>query len=145
MKFPRLILALLFVAACQPVPSAQQAAEHFLDAHYVRMDLVRSHSLASGVAQSKIEREIDLVASLQHPNIVTEFSGEEKPPLPHVHYSLESVRDGEGMKTFQYSLRIQAQGAATALQKEVLLTLREDESGNWGVTNFSDSDALSSP
>jgi hypothetical protein len=136
MKFPRLILALLFVAACQPVPSAQQAAEHFLDAHYVRMDLVRSHSLASGVAQSKIEREIDLVA---------EFSGEEKPPLPHVHYSLESVRDGEGMKTFQYSLRIQAQGAATALQKEVLLTLREDESGNWGVTNFSDSDALSSP
>lgn len=124
---------LLLSSACESLPPSQAAAEQFLDAHYVRMDLNRSHELADSLARVKIAKEMELVAELQ---------GEERPKLPHVHYSQELSRPGDqpDLHTYQYRLRIQAGAVGDALEKLVLLTLRKGEDGEWGVSNFSDGD-----
>ncbi|MFT4571485.1 MAG: hypothetical protein ACI8TX_002722 [Hyphomicrobiaceae bacterium] len=139
---PFLLLFVLILPACRASSPAQASAERFLDAHYVRMNLALSHELAEGVARLKIAKEIELVS---------ELTDQERPTMPRVHYSLQSdslhsEHDGEGAVIFQYRLRIESAGSSSALEKLVLLTVREPVAGEgFVVTNFSDSDVLNAP
>ena len=54
------ILSLL-LSACRPDPSTPRgAAEHFLDAHYVRIDLHAALPYTKDLARHKVEQEIGL-------------------------------------------------------------------------------------
>lgn len=136
--FAALVFASLMVLAaggCNSSDGPQRAAEEFLDAHYVRMDLEESSSLAEGLAVAKIAAETALLAGI---------APDESFERPRVNYSQTERRPGEGSEVFGYTLQIQP-AAGGHFTKQVLLTVRGKEGGGYSVTNFSDRDALIDP
>jgi hypothetical protein len=122
------LLCLAFVAAagCGGDPhSARGVAELFLDAHYVLIDLPRALGHTTGVAQAKVEHEIELTQGLTIDDSVQK---------PTVHYRLvEEHPDGDAASNFLYAADITAGGDSFA--RRWMVTVRRQDVG-WRVTNF---------
>jgi hypothetical protein len=123
-------LALLLVAgglSCRPDPSGPQgAAERFLDAYYVRIDLPAVHAMVVGVARQKIEEEMKLVEG----QVIDETTRK-----PQVRYHLLEERpDGDDAVSFVYRGRITVEDA-DSFERRWLVTVRRRD-GEWHVSNF---------
>ena len=128
-----LVAAVLVVAlpACsKPGSVPRSAAEAFLDAHYVRIDLTAAETLASGLARDKVEKEIALTKG-QEINRET--------LQPRVTYKLQRADETKTVGQYAYELTIRAPGA-DPFHKLVTVTVRSLD-GAWSVTNYSEGDA----
>lgn len=123
------VAALALTACTDPGDSPRAAAEAFLDAHYVRIDLEAARALCIGLALDKLEREIALTAN--NP----EASAMER---PRVTYRMEEGRDAEGRESYAYELTVHPTGT-DAFHKLIVMSLR-DEGGGWRVANYAESD-----
>jgi hypothetical protein len=128
-KVATLLCLALASAACGPDPRTPRgAAEAFLDAYYVRIDLPRARELTSGVARQKVEQEIELTRGQ---------AIDETTRQPHVRYKLLEERPGgaDGVSfVYRGDIRIDD---ADDLERRWLVTVRHDGNG-WTVTNFQD-------
>jgi hypothetical protein len=109
----------------RPAEGARGVAEAFLDAHYVRIDLDGSKALCTGLALSKVEREIELTRDIA--------VGEDT-LKPHVSYKMEREREAPTHAIYAYRLSVRPPGSDPFL-RVVTLTVRGHE-GTWKVANF---------
>lgn len=117
---------LLAVAACTDPASPRGVAEHFLDAHYVQIDLPRALGFTAGVARRKVEQEIGLTAGQ---------SIDASTRAPHVRYRLlEERSDGDASTSYVYEGKISVEDADTFVRRWLVTVRRADE--GWRVTNF---------
>ena len=121
----------LFAAAasvgCRADPStARGTAERFLDAHYVEIDLPAALPYTSGVAQHKVEQEMELVKGVEIDDTTHK---------PIVRYSLVEERpDADGGTKFLYHGRILVEGG-DGFDRRWLVTVRREGDG-YRVTNY---------
>ena len=120
------ILSLL-LSACRPDPSTPRgAAEHFLDAHYVRIDLHAALPYTKDLARHKVEQEIGLT---QGQTI------DETTRKPSVHYTfLEEHPVNADMVNYLYRGSVVVEDA-DRFERRWLVTVRRDDEG-WRVTNY---------
>jgi hypothetical protein len=113
--------------ACRPDPATPRgAAERFLDAHYVHIDLPAALPFTSGLARQKVESEIALVRGV---------TIDESTRKPTVHYTLlEEQPDGADVVHLVYRGRILPEGA-DAFERRWLVTVRREGDG-WRVSNY---------
>lgn len=129
-KLVLLAAALAAAAACHaPSGTPRAAAEGFLDAHYVRIDLEAARPFCVGLALDKLEKEIALLADN------AEAAAIER---PRVTYSMEQGSDTETRAQYAYQLVVHPSGV-DPFHKLVVLSLRNDK-GAWRVSNYSESD-----
>jgi len=122
------LLALLVLAAsCGPDrSSARGAAEAFLDAHYVAIDLERSQEMTSGLARQKVGEEIRLTEGVEIDDATRQ---------PIIRYELLEERpSGDEVAQFLYQASITPEGIDT-FERRWLLTVRHESDG-WRVTNY---------
>jgi hypothetical protein len=114
-------------AGCGPDPStARGAAERFLDAHFVRIDLPAAHALTAGVARHKVEEEIRLTEG-QPIDAATR--------KPMVHYRLlEEHGAGDDGVSFLYQGSVEVEDAE-GIEPRWMVTVRRDGE-RWQVTNW---------
>ena len=124
-----LLLLLVPVACKSPTGSPRAAAEAFLDAHYVRIDLEAARAFCAGLALEKLEREIALLKDHAEPS-----AGER----PRVTYRLEEGNDAAERAQYAYELSVHTTGS-DPFQKLIVMSLR-NEGGGWHVSNYSESD-----
>jgi len=122
---------LLLASGCSRGDAARTAAEHFIDAYYVEANLPKAREEAVGLARSKIEDQVKLLAG-QAPS--------DPGQRPTIHYELlqaqdEAERDRRG---FVFELSIHLDGGEK-LARRTLVTMR-DEGGAWRVANFQELD-----
>ncbi len=116
-------------AACKPAAgTARAAAETFLDAHYVRIELQASFDQSVGLAREKVREELELTAEVEAPEATAK---------PRIHYKQINVREKPGSVSFVYELTISPEGSAP-FTREVMLTVRRGD-GGWKVSNFTES------
>lgn len=123
----RLLALACLLAACRPDPSSPRgAAERFLDAHYVAIDLTAALPLTTGLARSKVEREQALVRGVEI---------DESTRKPQVWYSLLEERPiGDDGVQLLYRGTMHPEGAER-FERRWLVTVRRDTPG-WIVSNF---------
>jgi hypothetical protein len=122
------VLALAcLVAACRPdSTSPRGAAERFLDAHYVAIDLKAALPLTTGLARSKVEREQALVSGVEI---------DETTRKPQVWYKLLEERPiGDDGVQFLYRGTMHPEDAER-FERRWLVTVRRETPG-WIVSNF---------
>lgn len=130
--YASILLTTLVLASCQTSTStARGAAEAFLDAHYVAIDLDASRSMCSGLALDKVEREIELTSKV---------SIEGDTHKPRINYRLDQARESPDRVQFIYELTIRASGLEP-FAKLVMLTLRRSDD-TWSVSNYSEGDPV---
>jgi hypothetical protein len=122
-----LVLAAPLVVGCRPDASTPRgAAERFLDAHYVRIDLPAARELTTGLARHKVEDEIRLVGAQEI---------DDSTRKPTIHYTLlEEHPDGEQAVNYLYRADITVEDA-DRFERRWLVTVRRDDTG-WRVTNY---------
>jgi hypothetical protein len=115
------------VAACRPDASTPRgAAERFLDAHYVRIDLSAARELATGLARHKVEDEIRLVGGQEI---------DDSTRKPTIHYTLLEERpDGDAAVNFLYRADITVEDA-DRFERRWLVTVRREDAA-WRVANY---------
>jgi hypothetical protein len=120
-------LSLALPSCSRPAEDARGVAEAFLDAHYVRIDLDGSKALCTGLALSKVEREIELTRDIA--------VGEDT-LKPHVSYKIQREREAPTHAVYAYQLSVRPPGS-DPFERVVTLTVRDQE-GAWKVSNFDD-------
>jgi hypothetical protein len=122
------ILALAVLGGgCHSDPASPRgAAERFLDAHYVAIDLAAALPLTSGLARAKVEREQALVRGVEI---------DETTRKPQVWYRLLEERplDADGVQLL-YLGTLSPEGIER-FDRRWLVTVRREPSG-WTVSNF---------
>lgn len=115
------------MAGCGADPASPRgAAERFLDAHYVHIDLPAALPFTSGLARQKVEAEIALVQGV---------TIDESTRKPTVHYTLlEEHPEGPEAVRLVYRGRVIPEGA-DAFERRWMLTVRRDADG-WRVSNY---------
>ena len=126
----RIAAALLAVslAGCRAgTDTPRGAVEHFLDEHYVRMNLAAATQHTVGVARQKVEDEQRLVGDQQI---------DASTRRPSVSYRLvEEHAEGPDGTAFVYEATVRFDdGATTSLRW--LVTARREADGVWKVSNY---------
>ncbi|HWP64968.1 MAG TPA: hypothetical protein VNO26_03530 [Candidatus Limnocylindria bacterium] len=117
----------MLLTACRPDPASPRgAAERFLDAHYVAIDLAAALPLTTGLARAKVERERALVGG---------EAIDETTRKPRVWYRLLEERpiDDDGVQLL-YRGTLEPEGLER-FERRWLVTVRRDAPG-WIVSNF---------
>jgi hypothetical protein len=119
------------VVGCRSDASTPRgAAELFLDAHYVEIDLPAARELTAGVARHKVEEEMRLVEGQPI---------DEGTRKPVVHYRLlEEHPEGGDAVRYLYRGRITVEDAGR-FERSWMVTVRRD-GGGWRVTNYQELD-----
>jgi len=121
------LVLVLLTGGCRPDPASPRgAAERFLDAHYVAIDLAAALPLTTGLARAKVERERALVGG-ETIDATTR--------KPQVWYRLLEERplDGDGVQLL-YRGTLSPEGAER-FERRWLVTVRREANG-WTVANF---------
>lgn len=127
MRGATLVLVALVSAACHPDPSTPRgAAEAFLDAHYVRIDLPAARELSAGLARHKVEGELELVRGQA-------IDGATRKPTIHYRLLEEHPQGGEAFN-YLYRASITVEDA-DRFERRWLITVRRED-GAWRVTNY---------
>jgi len=122
-------LAALAISCNGGDESGRGAAEAFLDAHYVRIDLDAARNVTSGLALSKIEKELALTDQIAIAQDTLK---------PRINYALETARESEDRGQYAYTLTIRAPGLEP-FTKLVTVSVRRGD-GSWSVTNYTEGD-----
>lgn len=122
-----LVVALAVLAACQSKDSPRGAAEGFLDAHYVHIDLEAAKQHCVGVARAKVEEEQRLVGDQQI---------DASTRRPRVTYSFVEQRDeAEDRLALLYDANIHFEDS-DSIALRWLVTVRREPDGGWKVSNY---------
>lgn len=105
--------------------TARGAAEAFMDRHYVEVDLPRSREYTTGLARSKVDKQIRLTAG-QAIDAGTR--------RPRVYYKLLEEREAGGRIAFVYQLTIRPEGAGE-FSRRLMIRVRKEDAG-WRVSNY---------
>ena len=118
---------MLLLGGCRPDPASPRgAAERFLDAHYVAIDLAAALPLTSGLARAKVERERALVGGV----VIDESTRK-----PQVWYRLLEERPlGDDGVQFLYRGTLSPEGIER-FERRWLVTVRREPPG-WIVSNY---------
>jgi hypothetical protein len=118
---------LLLVTACGPDHTTPRgAAESFLDAHYVAIDLERSKDMTAGLARHKVSEEIRLTEGVEIDDATRK---------PIIRYELLEERpSGDDAAQYLYQASISPEDVET-FHRRWLLTVRREPDG-WRVTNY---------
>jgi hypothetical protein len=121
----------LLVLACSQSDPARGAAERFIDAYYVEIDLPRAREQTVGLAQAKVDDEMKLLEGQ------AAADGTSRPTVNYrfVEQQDASNRDRRG---FIYELTITFDGR-DQIKRRTLVTVREDD-GVWRAANFQEID-----
>jgi hypothetical protein len=125
------LLVALLAGACSTGDPARTAAERFVDAYYVEIDLPRARDAAVGLARAKVDDEMQLLSGQE---------GVDAASRPSVHYRFlegqpaAAERDHRG---FLFELTI-SMGPDSSTRK-TLVTVRQD-GGQWRAANFQEMD-----
>ena len=123
--------ALLALACSKPDP-ARVAAERFVDAYYVEIDLPRAREEAVGLARAKVDGQIELLAGQGIADAASR---------PSVHYRFlerQGGGDERDRRGYVYELTITLDGGEQ-IQRRALVTVRE-EANAWRAANFQELD-----
>jgi hypothetical protein len=124
-------MGIAIAAACSHDDPGRAAAERFVDAYYVEIDLPRARDEAVGLARAKVEDQIRLLAG--EPAI-------EASARPSVHYRfLEQQKKGAERDRRGFLFEITISLGGDALTRRALITVR-DEGGAWRAANFQEID-----
>jgi len=117
-------------ASCTSDDPARAAAERFVDAYYVEIDLPEAREEAAGLARAKVERNMKLIEGMAPPEDIAR---------PRVHYRfLEQQDSSRGRRGFLYELTISFDGG-DQVQRRTVVTVGE-EGGAWHAVNFQEID-----
>lgn len=121
------LLAVSLTACRAGTDTARGAAEHFLDEHYVRIDLSAAKQHTAGVARQKVEDEQRLVGDQQI---------DASTRRPSVSYRLvEEHAEGPDRTALVYVATVRFDdGGSTSLRW--LVTARRETDGVWKVSNY---------
>jgi hypothetical protein len=121
-----LVLSIALVGCRADPTTPRGTAELFLDAHYVRIDLLAAREYTAGLARRKVDDEMRLVSDQRI---------DETTRKPVVHYRLlEQHPDGDAAVNYVYRGRIAVEDADT-FERRWLVTVRFAD-GVWRVTNY---------
>jgi len=122
-----LVLVVLLAPGCHPdVSTPRGTAEHFLDLHYVAIDLPAALEVTRGVARGKVEQELALTRGQQIDDTTRK---------PSVHYKLlEEHPAGDEAMNYVYLGTITVDGADRFERRWMVTVRREDDA--WRVTNY---------
>lgn len=127
----RVVLAwlLLFAgSACARGDEAAQVAEAFVTRYYVEANLTEARALATGLAQDKLAREIDLIQGVPRTSQTMDRT---------ITYRLaDEKRVGQGKIFYVYDLMITASGRSFRRRTTIATG---QENGRWWVTNYLES------
>ncbi len=119
------LLVYLFFGGEQKKGGSVGAAEAFLNAYYVSIDLEMAKWLTEGVARTKIDRQIEEIKKM---SLVNKNRSK-------VSYRLLNERSlGDRKKAFSFELSIEPQGGK-AFRRVVFLHLRRKDQ-NWRIHAF---------
>ena len=122
---------LVFLISCRGSTPSEIVARDFMEAYYVRTDLVAASQLADSLAQEKVKSSESLRNGL-----IPDRNAHQ----PRVSWKLlESQQQDEGSATYLYRVDFKPDQAA-AVHKKALLRIRQREGGSWKVTQFTDFD-----
>jgi hypothetical protein len=121
----------LLVLACSQSDPARGAAERFIDAYYVEIDLPRAREQTIGLAQAKVDDEMKLLEGQ---------AAADGASRPTVNYRFVEQQDAANRdrRGFIYELTITFDGR-DQVKRRTLVTVREDD-GVWHAANFQEID-----
>jgi hypothetical protein len=132
-------LALSITTCGDSTPESERAARTFVEAYYVRADLVAARRLTTGLAREKIERQVRL-------RTLAEADREPAPTSPglseqrDVKYKVLETREREGGRKI-YRIGLTISTSPLTLETQTLITVGakgEGEKRRWLVLNFVD-------
>ena len=107
--------------------TARGAAEHFLDQHYVHIDLEAAKQYTVGVAREKVEEEQRLVGDQQI---------DASTRRPRVSYTLAEERgEGDDRVAFVFDGTVHIEDGGSVTLRWLVNTRREAD-GTWKVSNW---------
>jgi hypothetical protein len=110
-----------------PADPALTAAEGFLDAYYVRINLASAREYCVGLARAKLEEQIRLVGDQRI---------DESTRKPRIQYELKERRkEGTDRFSFVFDGRIHVDGADDFSRRWIVNTKHEG-GAEWKVSNF---------
>ena len=126
------LAALMALSACHGHgEGAVGAAERFLDAAYVRIDLEAAREQCVGVARSKIDDMLRLVGDQKIDSSTHK---------PYVTYDLQETRqEGADRVAFVFLGKIRV-GDADPFKRRWLVSTERQPDGTWKVSNFQEFD-----
>jgi hypothetical protein len=117
-------------AACSESDPSRIAADRFVDAYYVEIDLTRAKEEAVGLARAKVERAMQLLEGVDRP---------ETDSKPTVYYRVVEERRSESDRPgFVYELTISFGGGQTVTRRALVIV--REEGGPWRAANFEELD-----
>jgi hypothetical protein len=121
----------VLVLACSQGDPARGAAERFIDAYYVEIDLPRAREQTVGLAQAKVDDEMKLLEGQ---------AAADGTSRPTVNYRFVEQQDAANRdrRGFIYELTITFDGR-DQIKRRTLVTVREDD-GVWHAANFQEID-----
>jgi hypothetical protein len=128
-----MLFAVLLAACRSSASSPQGVAEHFVDQHYVQMDLKAAQAYTTGVAWQKVEEEKKLIGDQQI---------DASTRKPRVTYRLKEEVASQGEPTsfvFEGTIHVDGAGEFT---RQWLVSTRKETDGAWKVSNFSEYEAV---
>lgn len=120
----------MLAAACTSDDPARAAAERFVDAYYVEIDLPEARDEAIGLARAKVERSMKLIEGMEPAEDIAR---------PRVHYRFLEQQEPMGdRRGFLYELTITFDGGEQ-VQRRTVVTVGEQD-GRWHAVNFQEFD-----
>ncbi len=119
-----------FSLACSSGDPARGAAERFIDAYYVEIDLPRARDAAIGLARAKVEEQLRLVTG----QVALEAASRPTVYYRFVEQQQEPQHDRRGL-LYELTLTLGTDQAT----RRALVTLRR-EGDAWRVANFQEID-----
>ena len=120
-------VAVLAALGCTDPSSPRSAAERFLDAHYVKIDLDAATALTTGVAEKKLQDERRLVGQ----QFIDETT---RQPTVYYRFLEERSEAGGDRSHLVYRATFAVDGADT-FDRRILLVLQRAD-GGWKIVNF---------
>lgn len=119
------LCGLVALAGCAP-KTPEKVADRFVDLYFVEIDQKRALGLASGLAKSKLEEELNLVETVRQ----TQSADQAK---PSVFYSRRDAQVQGEHARLSYDITIKQGRDET--QRHALISV-EQTGGRWTVGNF---------
>lgn len=117
-------------ASCQAPSPSQKAAEKFMDAYYVRLDVAAAVPLTADLAKEKLQGQVQLLQGAG--------GADPAQDKPQVTYKLINHNvDGPDTASYVYEVRTHVE----ELGKRMVFVKLRNEGGTWIVTQFTENDA----
>jgi hypothetical protein len=117
--------------ACSPSSPSQQAAEKFMEAYYVQLNVPGALPLTEGLAKEKLQGQIQLLQGAGGPD-----PAQDKPQISYklINHNAEDPHTA----TFVYEVRTNQKEVG---KRMVFVKVRHEAGDRWVITQFTENDA----